>query len=646
MSTRSRNRRRSASRVFSASVGVMLVVRAVVVLALISIACVAPAWSSTSDAEKSVINKQLDEVTKYLESGGMLDDSTSDPVPSDDNATSANATQSATTLANVVDEAVDKEFSEGQEEMEGQSGRNYNETLLENKEAKEETVIRITHGGGQSSSSSSSSNNTSKEGEVQGTQSEVAEELVDKQNNEYVLANPNTGNLELQLDPLLLQDLTLMFVTASVLGMVLEAWNFSPIAGYVLSGSMLGPGGFGWLHRLVQIETVSQLGVYMLLFVLGLEFSLDKLKGVQMVTLLGGSVEVILMSLATGLIAFLTGGATKEGILVGATLGMSSTSIVLKGLQPYNDSGLFKRITTGTLLLQDCLVGLLFALVPAFASGGTQSSNAAFLYFAELVAVMVVFILGCMAMSSFIMPAVMGWIERVCSAEIYRLFAVAFCFSIATLGDLSGVSSELGAFCAGAIMGGASRSHGTRVHQEVNQLEAVFVALFLSSIGIIMSPRFLAEHALFLGGTFLVIVCLKLIIFSAVVKGFGYNFMTSLAVGFSLIPISEFAFVIFSSSFKANIIKKHWYMLLLGVTGLSMFVSPFINQVLKPLVSHPANSGSFDLEMSGSVMTVKSHRSYCEGDYDDSHDDDERGALSPARAVTNVVARRPSANQF
>lgn len=99
-----------------------------------------------------------------------------------------------------------------------------------------------------------------------------------------------------------------------------------------------------------------------------------------------------------------------------------------------------------------------------------------------------------------------------------------------------------------------------------------------------MSPSFLAEHALFLGGTFFACMVLKFVAFSLVIILFKVPFVTSIAIGLSLTPISEFAFVILSTYFKTKSIKRHWYMLLLGVTGLSMFLSPFIVQIIKPLV--------------------------------------------------------------
>uniref|UniRef100_A0A7S2Z3K7 Cation/H+ exchanger transmembrane domain-containing protein n=1 Tax=Chloropicon laureae TaxID=464258 RepID=A0A7S2Z3K7_9CHLO len=230
------------------------------------------------------------------------------------------------------------------------------------------------------------------------------------------------------------------------------------------------------------------------------------------------------------------------------------------------------------------MVGLLFALLPLF--GGTDmDARDRFSFVFSLLASLAGFLVLCFALSRVVMPPLLHWIQRRCSLEVHRLFSIAFCFSVATFAGFVGVSEELGAFAAGAIIG--STCHASKTLENVNQMETVFVALFLGSIGIIMSPAFLARHLLWLFASFVTCVATKTTIFFAVIHSFGQTpLMTSLGIGLSLTPISEFAFVILSASYKMKMITRQWYMLFLGVCGLSMLISPFTSALL-PFGKHP-----------------------------------------------------------
>ncbi len=130
------------------------------------------------------------------------------------------------------------------------------------------------------------------------------------------------------------------------------------INGYFIAGSLVGPGGLGWVKELVQVQSVAQLGVSLLLFTLGLEFSLSKLRAVRGVALAGGLLEVVLMAILSGVFAKVIGGRPHEGIFTGLLVAMSSTSIVVKCLADSKTSNTsVGQITIGTLILQVCGCG-------------------------------------------------------------------------------------------------------------------------------------------------------------------------------------------------------------------------------------------------------------------------------------------------
>ena len=197
------------------------------------------------------------------------------------------------------------------------------------------------------------------------------ERLIDSSDNEFVISNPKNGTMELQQDHRLITDIVIIICAATIGAAVFGALGQQFITGFLLSGSLIGPGGFGLVVELVQVETLAQFGVVFLLFSLGVEFSISKLRHVKNVSILGGSIEVLLAMLLCGVLSDFSGAPTKEGIFIGGFLSMSSTTVVVKCLMERDEmSTLHGQITLGTLILQDCTIGLLFALLPVL--GGSH----------------------------------------------------------------------------------------------------------------------------------------------------------------------------------------------------------------------------------------------------------------------------------
>ena len=164
--------------------------------------------------------------------------------------------------------------------------------------------------------------------------------------------------------------------------MVFEGAKQPVINGYLVAGAILGPGGFDLIKELVQVESLAQVGVQLLLFGLGRELSLSKLRAVWGVALLGGFLQILALMLLGGMCTAMLMGRVALGVFIGALLSMSSTSVVVKCLEVTKATGtVYGQITIGTLILQDCTVGLMFALMPAFAPvavvHASQSSAAA-----------------------------------------------------------------------------------------------------------------------------------------------------------------------------------------------------------------------------------------------------------------------------
>ena len=406
------------------------------------------------------------------------------------------------------------------------------------------------------------------------------ERLIDSSDNEFVISNPKNGTMELQQDHRLITDIVIIICAATAGAAIFGALGQQLITGFLLSGSLIGPGGFGLVVELVQVETLAQFGVVFLLFSLGVEFSISKLRHVQNVSIFGGSIEVILAMLLCGVLSDFSGAPTKEGIFIGGFLSMSSTTVVVKCLMERDEmSALHGQITLGTLILQDCTIGLLFALLPVL--GGSHGVVEGVVSLFQTVITMVFFLILCIIFSRYVIFRFLRVVFTF-SGELFQLVLIAFCLLIAWLSDHFGLSIELGAFIAGVMV--SSTTFSEQALTTIEPIRNLFAALFLTSIGMIMNPYFLWVHLDVLLATLLIVIVFKCSLIALVVRAFGYNFRTSFMVGMSLAQVGEFSFVLLSRASAVGLVHRKLYLLLLGSTALSLIATPILFKLSRHLL--------------------------------------------------------------
>lgn len=422
------------------------------------------------------------------------------------------------------------------------------------------------------------------------------ERLVDSSDNEFVISNPRSGTMELQQDLRLISDLVIILVSAAIGALAFTLMGQPLITGYLIAGSFVGPGGMGLVVELVQasfkfytrpcfsvslflkscthmqVETLAQFGIIFLLFALGVEFSFSKLRHVQGVAVFGGTMEILLMMLVCGVISDFTGAPSKEGVFVGAFLSMSSTAVVIKCLMERNGmQTLHGQITVGTLILQDCTIGLLFALLPVL--GGSHGIGEGVISLIRTSLLMCVFLGVAVALSR----SLVGRLFRLVSphgGELYQMVSIAFCLTVSWISEHLGLSIELGAFVAGVMISATPFAEQTLHH--IEPIRNVFAALFLASIGMIMNPFFLWVHLDVLLASLVVVIVFKCSLITLVVRAFGYTTRTSFTVGMSMAQVGEFSFVLLSRASNLGLVQRKLYLLLLGTTALSLVATPIM----------------------------------------------------------------------
>ncbi|KAF6160368.1 hypothetical protein GIB67_019137 [Kingdonia uniflora] len=407
--------------------------------------------------------------------------------------------------------------------------------------------------------------------------------LIDKKDNVFVMSNKKSKYPVLQVDLRLISDLVVVIVSATIGGITFSFLGQPVIVGYLLAGSIIGPGGLNFISELVQVETVAQFGVVFLLFALGLEFSLAKLKVVAPVAVLGGLFQILIFMCLCSIIAMVCGAKLSEGVFIGFFLSMSSTAVVLKFLVERNsNNALHGQVTIGTLIFQDCAVGLLFALLPVL--GGNSGLLQGVTSMAKLLLVLSIFLTTASVLSWSFVPRFLKLMIQLSSQtnELYQLASVAFCLLSAWSSDKLGLSLELGSFVAGVMI--STTDFAQHSLDQVEPIRNLFAALFLSSIGMLINVHFLWSHVDILLASVILVVVVKTVVITTVTKAFGYSIRTSFLVGVSLAQIGEFAFVLLSRASNLHLVEGKMYLLLLGTTALSLVTTPVMFKLIPELM--------------------------------------------------------------
>ncbi|XP_073292986.1 K(+) efflux antiporter 5 [Primulina huaijiensis] len=488
-------------------------------------------------------------------------------------------------IAKMFDRVLEKEFSEN-DQPEGSGESSFNSSVAD-RQAELETVAKITHE--KIKKNETKEANRTKIFQLQDVFSLENEDsddmttLIDKKDNVFVMSNKKSKYPVLQVDFRLISDLVVVIVSAAIGGIIFSCLGQPVIVGYLLAGSIIGPGGLKFISEMVQCETVAQFGVVFLLFALGLEFSLSKLKVVGPVAVLGGFLQIIILMFLCGITAMLCGAKLSDGVFVGCFLSMSSTAVVVKFLVERNsNSALHGQVTIGTLIFQDCAVGLLFALLPVL--GGSSGILHGMVSLGKVLLTLSIYLALASVLTWIFVPRFLKLMTQLSSQtnELYQLAVVAFCLMSAWCSDKLGLSLELGSFVAGVMI--STTEFAQHTLDQVEPIRNLFAALFLSSIGMLIHVQFLWTHVDILLASVLLVVVVKTTVAAVITKAFDYSLRTSFIVGVLLAQIGEFAFVLLSRASNLHLVEGKVYLLLLGTTALSLVTTPVLFKLIPALM--------------------------------------------------------------
>ncbi len=372
-------------------------------------------------------------------------------------------------------------------------------------------------------------------------------------------------------------DIAIIIVAGLIGGIIAQTMRQPLILGYILAGIVVGPFAGQLIGHIHDIELLAEIGVALLLFVLGLEFSLKELKPVRTIALFGTPIQILLTMALGFAIGQHFGWTWLDSIWFGGMIALSSTMVTLKTLMNQGRIGtLSSRVMIGMLIVQDLAVVPLMIVLPQLQS---LEAGLPVLAFAALKAALFLFLM--VIVGTRMLPGLLAYVASWNSRELFLLAITAIGLGIGYATYLFGLSFAFGAFVAGMVL--SESDYGHQALSDVIPLRDIFGLLFFVSVGMLLDPYFLVENL----STILIIVLMvaagKAVIFGGLSRIFGYRNVVPLAVGLGLFQIGEFSFVLARVGIATNSISDDLYALILTTAIVTMIMTPAVSGLTAPL---------------------------------------------------------------
>ncbi|HEY5883889.1 MAG TPA: cation:proton antiporter [Pyrinomonadaceae bacterium] len=373
------------------------------------------------------------------------------------------------------------------------------------------------------------------------------------------------------MPPPLLRDLLLLLLASVPIVFIFRRLRLPSIVGFMVTGVVIGPHGFGLIQDVHAIEVLAEIGVALLLFTIGLEFSLRRLLDMKRLVLLGGGLQVALTILVVFAVAYLLGRPINQAIFFGFLFALSSTAIVLKS---YIDSAEIDaphgRAGVGILLFQDLSIVPMMLMVPILSGTGGVSVGKISITLGIALATIAAIIFTART----VVPGLLYQIVRLRSPELFIISVVLLSLGTSWLTSQVGLSLALGAFIAGLVLSESDYSH--QIVADILPFRDVFNSIFFMSIGMLLSVTALYADVFTVLAWVGALTIAKAVIVFGVVRLLGYSLRISTMTALGLAQIGEFSFILAKTGIGQNILGEADYQRFLAASIISMIATPFL----------------------------------------------------------------------
>jgi monovalent cation:H+ antiporter-2, CPA2 family len=372
-------------------------------------------------------------------------------------------------------------------------------------------------------------------------------------------------------NPILFRDLTYIFIAAVVGGLVVWRLRFPLILGFILGGIAISPFTPGpQLSDLRTFEVFAEVGVVLLMFSIGVEFSIPELLRVKSVALIGGPIGILLMVLLALGVGRLAGWSTTDSLVLGAAASVASTMVLARLL---SDAGrlatTYGRVMIGITLVEDLAVICMTVVLPVLG----DSKNGGWIVAVWVLTKAMLLLIPLILVAIKVIPTLLRRVKLTCNAELQLLVAIAICLGTAALAQAVGFSVALGAFLAGVSISSLPELHDA--HARIVPLRDAFAALFFVTLGALIDPNVLSQHLPLLGMMLALIFAGKFLVWTAVVWIFKYPLRAAIAVATGLTQIGELSFVVVQVSRSSGLVDDGVFGTVIAASLISILLNVF-----------------------------------------------------------------------
>lgn len=371
-----------------------------------------------------------------------------------------------------------------------------------------------------------------------------------------------------------LNELVALFLVSVGIAYLCYRLKLVPIVGFLIAGVIIGPNALALVPDQELVDILAEIGVILLLFTIGIEFSLEKLNRIRKAIVIGGGGQVVVTTLVVVGVLAVFDVALPTAIYTGFLVALSSTAIVLGLFSERGETDTpVGQLSLAVLIFQDLAIIVMVLLVPILAGQSQSALDVLWILGKALLLISLVIILA-----RRIVPWILEKVAQTRRQELFLLTVVAICFGTAALTSMANVSLALGAFMAGLVV---SESHfSEQALSEILPLRTIFNAVFFVSVGMLLDIRIVLEYPLLIVGTALAVIILKFVITSTSLLTLGYPVRIAAASGLALAQIGEFSFVLERAGRMAGItpagMGEVGSQIFIAVSVLLMILTPFL----------------------------------------------------------------------